>query len=379
VQTYTTEAFDTYGNSRGDVTSQTDFSIVEPGHGGYWTDNVYTSHTHGDWTVWSVYTGTIVTTDTASLTVLVPILHLDKEDGSDPVEAGDYLTYTLTYSNTGNQTATGVVITDALDANVSYVNASPTPAGGLPDAPFWSISPLAPDATGQIRITVTATSPLTNGTILTNTAWLDADQTTAISATQSTTVHSRPVLTITKADYPDPVDAGGVVRYTLIITNSGNENASPVTVTEQYDPNVSFFYADPNPTSGENVWVFPTLSAGDSESINIFVTVASPLPVGTVLTNEVTLDSGQTTPISATEITSVTTASELTVSKIEFSGDPVQAGENLVYLISYQNGGTAPAEDVVITETYDSRVTFVEATRTPIAAVSYTHLRAHET
>jgi uncharacterized repeat protein (TIGR01451 family) len=41
-QTYTAEAFDSNNNSLGDVTSSTDFSI-EPGAGGSWAANVYTS------------------------------------------------------------------------------------------------------------------------------------------------------------------------------------------------------------------------------------------------------------------------------------------------------------------------------------------------
>ncbi|MCK4473623.1 MAG: hypothetical protein KAW49_17725, partial [Anaerolineae bacterium] len=99
-------------------------------------------------------------------------------------------------------------------------------------------------------------------------------------------------------------------------------------------------------------------------TIIVWGNVASPLPVGTVLTNRVTLDSDQTTPVSIIEVTDVTAASELTVSKVDIP-DPVPAGGNLTYIINYQNGVTSPAEDVIITETYDSRVTFVSATLTP--------------
>jgi len=300
-------------------------------------------------------------------TVLAPVLHLEKSDDPDPVDAGEYLTYTLTYSNTGDQMATGVVITDVLDPNVSYVTASLTPTGGLPGAPFWSIGVITPDELSQIHVTVAVTRPLSDGTMLSNTAWLDADQITPLPATEGTTVCSSPVLTITKTDYPDPVNAGGTLRYTLIITNSGNENATSVIVTEHYDPNVVFFSSNPNPDpdSEDRVWTFPTLAVDYSESIDIFVEVTGALPVGTVLTNRVTLDSDQTTPVTVTENTSVTSASELTVSKLDSPDNDVQAGGDLMYVISYLNSGTAPAEDVVITETYDSRVTFVSASQSP--------------
>ena len=369
VQTYTTEAFDVYDNSRGDVTAQTTFSILESGHGGSWTQNVYTPQNPGDWTVRAVYTGTRVTTDTASLTVQTPVLHLEKsDDPDDGVEAGATLTYVLTYSNTGNIEATGVLITDTLDPNVAYVTASPAPTGGLPDAPFWSIVEVTPGQLGQITVTVAVTSPLPNGTMLTNTALIGAAQPVSASATETTTVHSSPVLTITKTDYPDPVSVGGLLRYTIVITNSGNENGTSVTVTEEYDPNVVFQSADPDPDpgSGNRVWTFPTLVVDEPRTINIFVQVTDTIAGGTVLTNEATLDTAQTVPISTTETTEVLPKSDLVVTQSDIP-DPVQAGASLVYSINYKNNGTADATNIVITDTYDSRVEYYNANPTPDA------------
>ena len=362
---YTLTAYDAYDNSWDVTTGQTSFSILEAGHGGYWTDNVYHASNRGDWTVQAAYTETGVMTDTAALTVLAPVLHLDKSDTPDSVDAGEYLTYTLTYSNTGDAKATGAIITDTLDPNVSYVTATLPPTGGLPDAPFWSIGDVMTDELSQIHVTVSVARPLTNGTMLTNTAWLDAIQTTPLSATEETIVCSSPVLTITKTDNPDPVNAGNALGYTLIITNSGNENATSVVVTEHYDPNVSFFSHDrPDLYSGDGVWTIPVLTVDHAESINIIVEVTDTLSVGTVLTNLVTLDSDQTAPVTVTELTAVTSVSELTVSKDDLS-DPVQAGEDFEYIINYHSSGTAPANGVVITETYDSRVIFVEASQSP--------------
>jgi uncharacterized repeat protein (TIGR01451 family) len=484
VQTYTAEAFDAFGNSHGDVTTDTVFSIVEAGHGGYWTDNVYTSLNPGDWTVQGVYSDT---TDTALLTVLAPILHLVKEGAPDPVQAGAQITYTLVYSNTGNETATGVVITDALDPNVDYVTASPAPTGGLPGTPYWSVEDLAvsesgqitvtvavtrplpngtvvtnrasmdcdqtdavtvevdtvvqsapvlslvkrgapdpveagaqlgytltytntgneiasgvvitdlldenvtyvdadppaqgtgrvrywtiddlvPDEPGQVRITVTVDSPLPNGTMLTNTAWLASDQTDPLSVTQETTVHSSPLLTITKVDDPDPVPAGEILYYTVVITNSGNEHASSVSVVEEYDPNVSFVFANPAPDSGtgNRVWSFPSLDVGDHQSIQILVRVASPIAVGTVLTNVVSVGSAETSPVTTTETTEVLSQPQIEVTQTD-DPDPVDAGGVLRYVIGYENTGTAEATGVVITDTYDSRVSFEDAIPDPTA------------
>jgi uncharacterized repeat protein (TIGR01451 family) len=368
-QAYTVEAFDVYSNSRGMVTAETTFSIVESGHGGTWVGNVYTSANYGDWTVRAVHTGTSVVADTASLRVLAPDLRLAKSADRESVEAGDCLTYTLTYSNAGNQTATSVVITDALDINVDYVagSASRPPTDSSNGDLYWSLDPLGPGNSGQITFSVQVHRPLPNHTILTNNAWIDADRIAPVSATQVTTVTSRPVLTITKTGSPDIVEPNGILRYTLVITNSGNENATPVTITEHYDDYVSFFYAAPSPSdpgSGNRTWIFPSLNADESRTINIFVQADGIIPMGTVLTNQATLESGQTAPMTATETTPVSSTAKFTFYKQDLS-DPVQAGALLEYVIHYDNHGDSPAYDVVITETYDSRVTFVSASPAP--------------
>ena len=481
-QAYTAQAFDVFGNSRGDVTAQTTFSIVESGHGGSWLGNVYTSRNPGTWTVRGAYQGC---SDDATLTVLAPVLNLRKSDSPDPVQAGANLTYTLVYSNTGNQTATSVVVRDTLDPHLDYLSATPSPSGftsGNPywnrpslapggvaqivlrvrartpltnnlllnnvatvdcaetdpvtatqsttvrsapqlsltqvDAPdpveagaslvytltyrntgnevatnviitdqldshvsyvsasppsqgsgrtrIWSIGNLPPGAPVSIRVTVAVASPLPNGTILTNTVWLDSAQTDPLLSTARTTVHSRPVLSVSKSDDPDPVTAGELLYYTVVIANTGNENATSVVVTEDYDPRVSFAYANPSPDSGtgNRVWSFATLPAGEERTISIIVRVASPLPVGTVLTNTVWLDSDQTTPLADTEQTRVLSQSNLRISQVD-NPDPVSAGEDLYYAITYSNNGTANATGVVITDTYDSRVTYVSATPPP--------------
>ncbi len=374
VRPYTVEAFDVYGNSRGDVTAvNTTFSIVESGHGGYWTDNVYHPFIHGDWTARAVHTGTQVATDDADLTVLGPVLRLDKSGEPDVVEAGALITYTLTCSNTGNLTATNVIVTETLDSNSVYSSASLTPDGGLPDAPYWVLGELAPDEIKRITVYVSAVRPLTNGTRLTNTAWLDAywlgeGRTEPLSAILGTTVHSRPVLAFSKADAPDPVNASGTLRYTLVITNSGNENATSVTVVEDYDSNTRFEFAVPEPDggSGNRQWTFPVLVVDEPQFVDVFVRVTDTLPVGTILNNQATMDSDQTSPMVATEATEVTSSPELTVNKWDVPDDDVEAGETLVYVINYQASGTADAEDVLITDTYDSRVTFLWADRDPI-------------
>jgi hypothetical protein len=104
--TYACNAHDPYGNPW-DVTSGTTFSIVEPGHGGHWTDNVYTTHTVGTWTVRGSYSGF---NDDATLNVIhAEAESIEVSPGPYTATVGDIITYTSqaidAYSNTWNATA----------------------------------------------------------------------------------------------------------------------------------------------------------------------------------------------------------------------------------------------------------------------------------
>ena len=68
-------------------------------------------------------------TDIDSLAT-TPDLVVTKTDGVTTASPGDTLTYTVTISNAGAQDATGVIATDTLPANTTFVSASD---GGI----FW--------------------------------------------------------------------------------------------------------------------------------------------------------------------------------------------------------------------------------------------------
>jgi len=167
-------------------------------------------------------------------------------------------------------------------------------------------------------------------------------------------------LTISKVDDLDPVPAGQNLQYTIHITNGGHDAATAVTLVENYDPNVDFLLAVPGPDVGDNQWNIGTLGPGVSWTVDIVVEVASPLPVGTVLTNQATLDSAQTSPITITETTDVEAEVVLEVTQSD-DPDPVEPGNLLEYLIACNNNGMTSASEVVLTNTLSADVAFDSA------------------
>src|SRR3989475_767355 len=319
-------------------------------------------------------TYSIVSTDTSRVSgfafstavTSAPILAVSKTDSPDPVAAGGNLTYTIAYANNGSAGATGVVITDSVPANTTFVSAT---AGGTlaSGVVTWSIGNLAAGASGSVQMVVRVASPLANGTSITNGTYsIDSNETAPVAgAAVSTTVTSAPLLSVSKTDSPDPVAAGGNLTYTLSYSNTGNANATGVVLTDTVPANTTFVSATAGGTlaSGVVTWSIGNLAAGASGSVQMVVRVASPLANGTSITNSTySIDSNEISPVNGAAVsTAVTSAPILAVSKTD-SPDPVAAGGNLTYTLSYSNTGNANATGVVLTDTVPANTTFVSPT-----------------
>ncbi len=295
-----------------------------------------------------------------------PVLTIAKTGTPDPVPAGSQIVYTIAYRNPGSENATGVVITDTVPGNTSFVSAT---GGGTYNAGTntitWNIATLAAGLSGSVALTVQVASPLANGTQITNVAAIDSNETAPQSAQAQTLVTSAPVLTITKAGTPDPVQAGGQIVYTIDYQNTGNADATGVVITDTVPGNTSFVAASGggiyNAGTNTVTWTIGTLAAGSSGSASLTVQVASPLANGTQITNVAGIDSNETAPQSSQAQTLVTSAPVLMITK-SGTPDPVQAGGQIVYTIAYRNTGNANATGAVITDTVPGNTSFVSTT-----------------
>ena len=125
-------------------------------------------------------------TSSASVTVApMTDLRIVKDVSSIHATPGQPITYTLTFSNVGNERVTGVVITDILPISVTNTSvissgAAITQANG--SRYVWDIAPLDIGQGGVITITGVLSDGLQGGDVFTNTASI-----TTTSATESAT------------------------------------------------------------------------------------------------------------------------------------------------------------------------------------------------
>ena len=164
------------------------------------------------------------------------------------VIVGNNLTYNLTVTNYGPSTATGVILTNALPAGVTYISSSAT-QGGISVAAgviTWTPGTLVMNAGAALSFVVNTTSVGT----LTNNCYVQGNETdpnTVNNAATTTTpvVGATADLVLSLVDAPDPLYSGNNVTYTITVTNAGPATAPGVSITNTLPPTVTFVSATP--------------------------------------------------------------------------------------------------------------------------------------
>ena len=172
----------------------------------------------------------------APVTVTVaaaPSLEITKSPAQATVRPGDSLTYTLTYQNSGNAVASGVVVTDTLPAGMRLISSQP-PTDTAAGATYgWNIGALSPaDGPQLITIVVALSATLTDGTLLTNTAAISGAGQPVVTGTAQVVIGTGPNLTLRKTASAGTVQAGELLTYTLAYTNGGNLPADTLRLTD---------------------------------------------------------------------------------------------------------------------------------------------------
>ena len=317
---------------------------------------------------------TAIDTDTL---VAAPDLQVTKTDGRASAQPGQTLTYTLTISNVGNQGATGVILTDTLPANTTFVSASD---GGVFAAGVvtWNIGSLAAGASVTRLVAVQVNTAVPAGvTSITNTATATDDGTNGLdptpadnTATDTDTLVAAPDLVLLKDDGVVSVVAGQTLTYTLTFRNDGNQarhrRDADRHAAGQHHLRQRLRRRRPGRQCRD--LEHRQRAGGATITRTVTVQVNDPLPAGvTSITNTATVtDDGANgadpTPANNTDtdIDSLATTPDLVVTKTDgvTSASP---GDTLIYTLTISNAGAQDASGVIVTDTLPANTTFVSA------------------
>ena len=171
-------------------------------------------------------------------------LSITKSSAPDPVLVGNELTYTVDIFNNGPSDATGVILTDQLPADVTFVAASPgcDELVGTVTCEFNSL-PVDAGVDIEIRVIPMAIGPIIN-TADVSSEVADPDMTNNATS-ETTTVDPVTDLAITKTDFKYWVLSGDQLTYTITITNNGAYTATGVGITDDLPAGATFLSSNP--------------------------------------------------------------------------------------------------------------------------------------
>ena len=316
-----------------------------------------------------------------------PILSIRKTPDSQSARAGDAgqsngesVSFQIFYNNTGNETATGVKITDTLITGLDFVSAS---QGGKWDAASrtvtWDLPSVVPGSCANdscsVSLQARVADAVPNGTALINSAHLQTDQASVDSNDVTVNVHSEGVPAITKTAVAGSVfKAGKEVKYQIKYSNIGSDTLDDLVITDLLPPGTTYVSASESPSSqsaGKVVWfggANKSLAAGSSGQITLTVRLPDSIADQTSLDNQITLEAmdRQSTPakVSAHSNAPITVSSspKLEITKKGPKTKALKAGETFSYTLTITNIGTDVATGLVVEDLLPSAVSYVNST-----------------
>lgn len=231
-------------------------------------------------------------TDTDTV-ISAPDLTVSKSDGVTNAAPGDTLTYTLTVTNLGNQSAINALLADTIPANTTFISASAggaetAPGSGVVQWPTFSLVGTGGATTRTVTVQVNPTVPAGVNTI-TNSATITAPGDSNAANNTGTDVDildAAPDLVVTKTDGLTKLVPGQTATYTITVTNTGNQGATGVHLTDTFPSapaTLTFLTASNGGTfAGSQVsWANVAIPAGATITRTVqFMVIANP-PAGT--------------------------------------------------------------------------------------------------
>jgi len=309
-------------------------------------------------------------TETTTVELDPADLSVTKEDEGAVLPGAD-IVYTITVKNDGPGDATDVQVTDDVPEGTTFVSAdasqgSCSEAGGTVTCDLGS---LADGATVTITLTVgTEEAGLVENTATVSANELDPDEADNSDTEITNVVSVTTDLAITKVAERDPVAPGEEIVYLIDVRNRGPNDAGAVRVTDDVPEGTTFVsaVASQGDCAEESGTVTCNLGRLDFlHDATVTLTVESG-DVGQVINTAMVSGGVQDTVESndtATDTTRVTPLADLSVIKDDES-DPVQVGDDVVYLIEVTNNGPNIATEVTVTDTLPDGTDFQDATAT---------------
>jgi uncharacterized repeat protein (TIGR01451 family)/LPXTG-motif cell wall-anchored protein len=311
--------------------------------------------------------------------VAAPALSVSKDDSVTAAGPGDDLVYAITYENTGDRTASDLALTETVPV---YTTADPAVLAGL----GWVCVDAVPgtaavleagsactkdigdldggdDGSATFSVTVDATVPVSADTVVNIVGLVDDEETVDTDDDIDELTHA-PAISVEKTDGVTVVGTGDTLVYTITVSDTGSRDAEGVVVSESVPAYTSFDAGAP----GNEGWAGPVLGvytqtvdipAGQDVILTFTVQVDDTVGVDAHLVeNEVIACLGEACDDGDDDDELVADPLITIVKENEGNDDTVEAGEQIVYVITVSNEGDRDADHVVVYEEVPELTTF---------------------
>jgi uncharacterized repeat protein (TIGR01451 family) len=300
---------------------------------------------------------------------------------NDPTpKVGDAITFTITVSNKGPDTATNVVVNDRLPTGVTFVSASATQGSYNAGTGVWTVGTVTTSDFPILTILATVDRP-TSGLppTVTNTATVTGTEYDPDPSNNTDSVTETPQyadLAVDKVVSDARPNVGDTITYTVTLSNKGKDTAAGVTILDQLPTGLQFVSAIPSQgayDAGTGIWDVGTVDTLFARTLSIRATVLPPTsgnPQPTTNTASVrTSDQYDPDPTNNTKsVTETPQYADLAVEKVVDDPNP-NVGGQITFTITVRNLGVDTATGVTLLDVLPTGLTFISAS--PAAGTSY--------
>jgi len=310
-------------------------------------------------------------TDSVTETPQYADLAVDKIVSDARPNVGDTITYTVTISNKGKDTASGVTILDRIPSGLQFVSAIPSQGSYDAGTGIWTVGTVDTLFARTLSIRAIVLPPASGIPVpQTNTASVHtSDQYDPDPSNDSDSVTETPQyadLAVEKiVDDPNP-NVGGQVTFTVKVTNNGADSATGVTLQDLLPIGLTFVSASPQsgtsyaPATG--VWTVNALAVNASKLLTIVAAVAGPGSFTNVAAVTKADQFDPDTGNNRDDATVTTREADLAVVKTVSNAAP-NVGDTITFTVTLSNSGPDSANNVEVTEQFPmSGLQFLSAT-----------------
>ncbi len=282
-----------------------------------------------------------------------PTLVVDKQ-GPDNLGLRKTAEYSVTITNSGDSTATDVILTDELPAGLTFVSSDPAASESDGSTVTWSLGDIPPSESMTVTMMLSAASV---GEQI-NTATAVSTEGITGQDTQLTSIIPGSLQLAKVA--PAETISGDDLTYEITVTNDGAGALTSVVLTDILPAGLTYVSSSPEASVGADgtvSWLIDALDSEGSQTVSVVATTGEP---GEVV-NTTTAESFEGASATA-QATTLVTQSDLVITKTPDNDSPI-LGQAIVFTIAVTNNGNAIASNVVVADALPAA--FQQVTSTP--------------